>query len=133
MEPTPVPVEVTIPETARAEEALLPDMAAIQEQMQREIAQVLPQLQRREPEPSREFDLEDLLSGRVLAWTGGLAILIGAIFFFSLAFSRGWIGPGARVVIGMSAAIFMLAAGGWFFERRERIFGHVLVATVSVS
>lgn len=81
------------------------------------------------PVKRQEFDLEDLLSGRGLAWTGGLAILIGAVFFLSLAFSRGWIGPSLRVIIGVVAATAMLAGGGWFFERRERIFGHVLVAT----
>jgi uncharacterized membrane protein len=83
-----------------------------------------------EPElvPARPArDLEDLLSGRVLAWTGGVAILIGALFFLSLAFSRGWIGPTARVAIGFMAAAGMIAGGVWFFERRERLFGHVLV------
>jgi len=73
-------------------------------------------------------ELEDLLSGRVLAWVGGLAILLGAVFFLSLAFSRGWIGAEARVVIGVVASLLMLIAGGWCFERRERIVGHVLVA-----
>ena len=73
-------------------------------------------------------DIEDLLSGRILAWVGGLAIFLGAAFFLSLAFSRGWIGPEGRVGIGIGASILMLAAGGWFFERREPIVGHVLVA-----
>ncbi|MEX2314997.1 MAG: DUF2339 domain-containing protein, partial [Thermomicrobiales bacterium] len=73
-------------------------------------------------------DIEDLLSGRILAWVGGLAIFLGAVFFLSLAFSRGWIGPAGRVGIGVGASVLMLAAGGWFFERRERIVGHVLVA-----
>ncbi len=73
-------------------------------------------------------DIEDLLSGRILAWVGGLAIFLGAVFFLSLAFSRGWIGPEGRVAIGIGASVLMLLAGGWFFERRERIVGHVLVA-----
>ncbi len=75
-----------------------------------------------------EADLEDLLSGRGLAWLGGLALVIGAVFFLSLAFSRGWIGPAERVTIGLVAGALMLAGGGWLFERRERIVGHVLVA-----
>ncbi len=60
---------------------------------------------------------------------GGAAILAGAIFFLSLAFTRGWIGPGMRVSIGVAAGALMLAGGAWFFERKERLFGHVLVAT----
>lgn len=73
-------------------------------------------------------DLEELLSGRVLALVGGLAILLGAVFFLSLAFSRDWIGPGGRVLIGVGASVVLLGGGAWFFERRERIFGHVLLA-----
>ncbi len=79
-------------------------------------------------EPRSIGDIEDLLSGRILAWVGGLAIFVGAVFFLSLAFSRGWIGPEGRVGIGVGASLLMLATGGWFFERRERIVGHVLVA-----
>lgn len=73
-------------------------------------------------------DLEELLSGRVLALVGGLAIIVGAIFFLSLAFSRDWIGPGGRVLIGVVASVVMLGGGAWLFERRERILGHVLLA-----
>ena len=45
-------------------------------------------------------DLEARLTGRALAWVGGLALVLGAVFFLSLAFSRGWIGPEMRVLIG---------------------------------
>ncbi|MFW6074013.1 MAG: DUF2339 domain-containing protein [Chloroflexota bacterium] len=72
--------------------------------------------------------LEDLFSGRILAWAGGLAIVIGSIFFLSMAFSQGWIGPELRVLIGVVSAIAMLAAGAWFSERREQIFAYVLIA-----
>jgi uncharacterized membrane protein len=73
-------------------------------------------------------DLEDLVSQRGLAWLGGLALLLGAVFFLSLAFSRGWIGPAARVTIGLVAGTALVLLGAWFFDRRERLFGHVLVA-----
>lgn len=81
--------------------------------------------------PSRGWslnELEQLLSGRGLAWVGGLAILLGAIFFLGLAFTRGWIGPAGRVGIGLIAGGALIAAGAWFFERREALFGHVLLA-----
>ncbi|CAN5611797.1 hypothetical protein BH23CHL2_BH23CHL2_20360 [soil metagenome] len=82
------------------------------------------------PPPSARttVDIEALLSGRVLAWVGGLAILVGSLFFLSLAFSRGWIGPETRVVIGLLAGSAMVAGGAFFFERRERLFGHTLLA-----
>src|SRR4029078_11506642 len=34
-------------------------------------------------------DLEEKLTGRALAVVGGVALVVGAIFFLSLAFSRG--------------------------------------------
>ncbi len=71
-------------------------------------------------------DLEERFTGRLLAWIGGLALIVGAIFFLSLAFSRGWIGPTARVIIGLFVGAGLVAAGGWAFERRDRLFGHVL-------
>src|SRR5258708_3212903 len=52
------------------------------------------------PARTRSFaDLEEQLSSRLLAWVGGIALVLGAMFFLSLAFSRGWIGPEARVLI----------------------------------
>ncbi|HEU5422935.1 MAG TPA: DUF2339 domain-containing protein [Nitrolancea sp.] len=74
-------------------------------------------------------DLDQLLSGRGLAWLGGLAILLGALFFLGLAFTRGWIGPEARVGIGLVAGIGLVTGGAWRFTKHEVLFGHVLVAT----
>lgn len=80
-------------------------------------------------QPRAVLDLESLITGRVLGWVGGLAVALGAAFFLSLAFSNNWIGPGLRVTIGVVASLLMIAGGAWFFERREAIFGHILVAT----
>jgi uncharacterized membrane protein len=81
------------------------------------------------PAPPAGIDLETLITGRVLAWAGGIAIALGAAFFLSLAFSNNWIGPAARVIIGVVASLVMISAGAWFFERKEALFGLVLVAT----
>lgn len=81
---------------------------------------------RRAPERVSFGDLEARVTGRLLAWVGGLALIIGAIFFLSLAFSRGWIGPTARVTIGLVVGVTLVGAGAWFFERKDRLFGNVL-------
>src|SRR5438034_755169 len=59
--------------------------------------------------------------------TDRIALLLGAMFFLSLAFSRGWIGPEARVLIGFVAGAVALGAGTWLFERGDQTPATVLV------
>src|SRR5919201_358028 len=72
----------------------------------------------RPPEPRREIAFEDLLGGRVLAWLGGIAVLVGIAFFFALAISHGWIGPTARTLIAGAGALVLLGAGIWLHDRK---------------
>jgi uncharacterized membrane protein len=65
-------------------------------------------------------DLEDLVGGRVLAWVGGLAVLLGIVFLFALAISNGWIGETARVIFGAAGSAGLLALGVWLHEHRAR-------------
>lgn len=83
------------------------------------------------PGPAWSFaDLEERLTGRLLAYVGGVAVLLGAILFLSLAFTRGWIDPGGRVAIGLVAATVVFGLGAWLFETRPQ---QGLVATVLVG
>lgn len=82
-------------------------------------------------------DLEARMTGRALAWVGGLALVLGAIFFLNMAFSRGWIGPELRVVIGLAAGTIAMVVGGFLLVRGDRLVGHVLtpvgLAVISIS
>src|ERR687892_276936 len=64
--------------------------------------------------------LEDLLGGRILAWLGGLAILVGVVFFLAIAVDRGWIGVEARVALAFLGSTLLLAVGLFLFERRDQ-------------
>ena len=64
--------------------------------------------------------LEDLLGGRVLAWVGGAAVVLGLAFLFALAISRGWIDETARALLGGAASAGLLALGVWLHERKAR-------------
>src|SRR5918992_671378 len=77
--------------------------------------------------PDRE-SMEDLLGGRVLAWVGGLAVLLGVVFLFAMAASRGWIGEGARVALGALASTGLIVAGIWLHEYRGRTDAAVATA-----
>jgi len=77
-------------------------------------------------------DLEAFLAGRLLAVVGGIALIVGGVFFLGLAFSRGWIGPEARVVLGLVAGMAFYGTGVWLLlrpgNRAREILGHVVVA-----
>ncbi|MDQ2934621.1 MAG: DUF2339 domain-containing protein [Chloroflexota bacterium] len=73
-------------------------------------------------------ELESLVAGRGLAIVGGVALTLGILFFLGLAFSRGWIGPEERVVIGLVAGALIFGLGGWILLRGRQIVAHVLVA-----
>ena len=66
--------------------------------------------------PQRSF--EDLLGGRILAWLGGLAIVVGVILFLVIAVDRGWIGVEARVALAFAGSTVLLAVGLFLYERR---------------
>jgi uncharacterized membrane protein len=82
----------------------------------------------RRPLPDPVALLTKLGPAAVLALVGGGALLLGMAFFLSLAFSRGWIGPEARVALGLLAGFGMLPAGALLFDRERPILGHVVVA-----
>ncbi len=62
--------------------------------------------------------LGQLLGGRVLAWLGGIALCAGLAFLLALAISRGWLGEGARCVLGAGLGAALVSAGVWLRERR---------------
>ena len=72
----------------------------------------------RMPVGTKEF--EDLVGGRVLAWVGGLAVLLGLVFLFALGISNGWIGEEARTALGATGSAALLVLGIWLHERKAR-------------
>jgi uncharacterized membrane protein len=77
--------------------------------------------------------LEDLLGGRVLGWVGGLAVLVGLLFFLVIAASRGWIGEEARVLMAVGTSLALLAAGVWLHERRGRTEAALAAAATGLA
>ena len=81
------------------------------------------------PRPALSLrDLEERFAGRALAWVGGLALVAAAVFFLSLAFSRGWINEPMRVMIGLGVGIAAFAGGAAMLARHNRLMGNVLSA-----
>jgi uncharacterized membrane protein len=83
--------------------------------------------------PPRErpaFDLarlEALIGGRVIAWVGGVAVVLGLALLASIAASHGWIGPGARTAIAGAASLALAVVG--LFVVEHAIPRRALIAT----
>jgi uncharacterized membrane protein len=85
------------------------------------------------PSPLQGVSLEDLLGGRVLAWVGGLAVLVGIVFLFAIGISRGWIDESARTLMGAAGALALLGAGVWLRERRERTDASIAATAAGIA
>jgi uncharacterized membrane protein len=69
---------------------------------------------------ARSWTAEELLGGRVLAWLGGIAVVLGVVFFLALAVDRGWIDEPTRVVLAFAGSTALLGVGLWLYERKGR-------------
>jgi uncharacterized membrane protein len=78
------------------------------------------------PSTKPQLDLESFLGGRVLLVAGVIAVLFALGFFLKIAMDRGWIGPAARVSVGLGCGIVALLAGDRLAKRLGG-FGHAVM------
>jgi uncharacterized membrane protein len=86
-----------------------------------------------QPKPAPATSLSDLVGGRVLAWIGGAATLVGIALFLVLAISRGWIGVEARVILAGLASSLLMAGGVWLHAKRGRTEASVVLVGVATA
>jgi uncharacterized membrane protein len=79
----------------------------------------------REVAPRKPKEWELILGGNWLARIGVLALIIGAGFFLKYAFDQNWLGPTARVILGIVAGLVMLGLG-YYWQKRYPILTQVL-------
>lgn len=79
--------------------------------------------------PISRIEFERLFGGRVLAWVGGLATLLGVIFLMRGAVGSGWFTEEARTLMVAFGSLCLLAFGIWLHERR----GYLEVARIAVA
>ena len=71
-------------------------------------------------------DLESFVGGRVLLVAGVIAVLFALGFFLKIAMDKGWLGPEARVSVGLGLGVAALL-GGDRLAKRLGGFGHGLM------
>lgn len=79
--------------------------------------------------PISRIEFERVFGGRVLAWVGGLATLLGVIFLMRGAVGSGWFTEEARTLMVAFGSLCLLAFGIWLHERR----GYLEVARIAVA
>jgi uncharacterized membrane protein len=77
--------------------------------------------------------LEEILGGRVLAWVGGVAILLGIVFLLGIAIDRGWIDEPMRTLLGLIGSTSLLLAGVWLYERKGRTEAALAAVASAIS
>jgi uncharacterized membrane protein len=92
----------------------------------------------RPPRPPRfpnadALSLEDLLGGRVLAWVGGVAVVLGVVFFLVMAVSRGWIDEPTRVLLALLGSTALLGGSLYLHERQGRTQAALAAAATSIA
>lgn len=75
--------------------------------------------------PTKPREWEQILGGNWLARIGVIALIIGAAFFIKYAFDNNWLGPTARVILGIIAGLAMVG-GGYYWQKKYPIFAQAL-------
>jgi uncharacterized membrane protein len=79
--------------------------------------------------PISRIEFERLFGGRVFAWMGGVAVLLGVVFFLRSAVDSSWFTGEVRTLMGAVGSFLLLVFGVWLHERR----GHMEVARALVA
>jgi uncharacterized membrane protein len=67
------------------------------------------------------IEFERLFGGRVLGWIGGVAVLLGLVFFLRSAVDSIWFTEEVRTLMAAFGSLLLLGFGVWLHERRGRL------------
>ena len=79
------------------------------------------------PEPQLWSRFEEAVGKRWLTWVGAFALFLAAGFFVKYAFDNHWLGPRARIALGIITGIILLGVGQRFIKRKMAALGQGLL------
>jgi uncharacterized membrane protein len=71
--------------------------------------------------PITRIEFERVFGGRVLAWIGGFATLLGVIFLMRSAVDSSWFTEEIRTLMAAFGSLFLLGLGLWLHEKKGRL------------
>lgn len=71
--------------------------------------------------PITRIEFERVFGGRILAWIGGLATLLGVIFLMRSAVDSSWFTEEVRVLMAAFGSLLLLGLGVWQHEKKGRL------------
>lgn len=79
--------------------------------------------------PMSRIEFERLFGGRVMAWIGALATLLGLVFLLRSAVDSSWFTEEVRTLMAAAGSLLLLGLGVWLHERK----GQLEAARVAVA
>lgn len=71
--------------------------------------------------PITRIEFERVFGGRVLAWIGGFATLLGVIFLMRSAVDSSWFTEEIRTLMAAFGSLLLLGLGVWLHEKKGRL------------
>jgi hypothetical protein len=81
------------------------------------------------PPAAETATLESKVGLTIVNRIGAITLVLGVAFFFKWAVDNDWIGPTARVALGVLAGIVTLAVGELIWRRRQAVFAQGITAS----
>src|ERR1044071_3045517 len=78
------------------------------------------------------IEFERVFGGRVLAWIGGLATLLGLVFLMRSAVDSSWFTEEVRVLLAAVGSLSLLGLGIWLHERKGHLELSQLLVAVAI-
>ncbi|MDQ2632037.1 MAG: DUF2339 domain-containing protein [Actinomycetota bacterium] len=78
------------------------------------------------------IEFEKLFGGRVLAWIGGFATLLGLVFLMRSAVDSSWFTEEIRTLMAAFGSLLLLGLGVWLHEKKGRLEAARIAVAVAV-
>jgi uncharacterized membrane protein len=82
--------------------------------------------------PITRIEFERVFGGRVLAWIGGLATLLGVIFLMRSAVDSSWFTEEVRVLMAAFGSLLLLGLGLWLHEKKGRLEAARMAVAIAI-